>query len=77
MRIHPSEEEFAKAIKMVSGDPTDEELAAVIAVVQEAIKQQGAAISQPRSRWAMNSSLLRTDLIVGHGQWQSSYRSGL
>jgi hypothetical protein len=71
------ESEFAESVEVVSGNPTKEELVAVIAVLQEASKQQQSAPSPQRSTWAKNDSILRTGIVVGNGQWGSMYRQGL
>ncbi|MFM1995272.1 MAG: hypothetical protein RLZZ610_789 [Actinomycetota bacterium] len=73
----PDDSEFAEAIEVVSGNPTPEELAAVVAVVIEASKQQGVASKLQRSTWAKNDSLLRAGIVVGNGQWGSQYKPGL
>ena len=73
----PDDSEFADAIEVVSGDPTPEELAAVVAVLLEASKQQLTAKSTQRSTWAKNDSILRTGIVVGNGQWGSQYKQGL
>ena len=69
--------EFADAIEVVSGDPTPEELAAVVAVLLEASKQQSTSKLSQRSTWAKNDSILRSGIVVGNGQWGSQYKQGL
>ncbi|CAN1493664.1 Acyl-CoA carboxylase epsilon subunit [Microbacteriaceae bacterium] len=73
----PDDSEFADAIEVVSGEPTPEELAAVVAVLLEASKQQSSTKSTQRSTWAKNDSILRTGIVVGNGQWGSQYKQGL
>jgi hypothetical protein len=73
----PDDSEFAEAIEVVSGDPTPDELAAVVAVLLEASKQQSTSKLPQRSTWAKNDSILRTGIVVGNGQWGSKYRQGL
>jgi len=73
----PDEQEFAESIQVVSGDPTAKELAAVITVLQEASKQQAGEKMPQRSTWAKNEQILRTGLVVGNGQWGSSFKQGL
>ena len=68
---------------VVRGNPTDEELAAAIAVVQaavaaaeqEAAKQASAAGNV--SSWHRNASQLRGQITPGAGQWRASLRRGL
>jgi len=73
----PDDSEFAESIEVVSGDPTPEELAAVVAVLLEASKQQSTSKLFQRSTWAKNDSILRSGIVVGNGQWGSQYKQGL
>ena len=73
----PDDSEFAEAIEVVSGNPTPEELAAVVAVLLEASKQQATAKLPQRSTWARNEASLRAGIVVGNGQWGSQYKQGL
>jgi hypothetical protein len=73
----PDDSEFAESIEVVSGDPTPEELAAVVAVLLEASKQQSTTKLSQRSTWTKNQSMLRTGIVVGQGQWGSKFKQGL
>jgi hypothetical protein len=73
----PDDSEFAESIEVVSGDPTPDELAAVVAVLVEASKQQATSKEHQRSTWAKNDNILRTGIVVGNGQWGSKYKQGL
>jgi hypothetical protein len=73
----PDDSELAESIEVVSGDPTPDELAAVVAVLLEASKQQATTKLAQRSTWARNDSILRTGIVVGNGQWGSQYKQGL
>jgi hypothetical protein len=73
----PDDSEFAEAIEVVSGNPTPDELAAVVAVLIEASKQQSTSKLSQRSTWAKNDSILRAGIVVGNGQWGSKYKQGL
>jgi hypothetical protein len=73
----PDELEFAKSVQVVSGNPTEEELAAVMSVLKEASRKQQSAGSTQRSTWSRNEQILRTGLVAGNGQWESAYRQGL
>ena len=73
----PDDSEFADAIEVVSGNPTPEELTAVVAVLLEASKQQSTTNASLRSTWAKNDSILRAGIAVGNGQWGSQYKQGL
>jgi len=73
----PDDSEFADSIEVVSGNPTPEELAAVVAVLLDASKPQSTSKLSQRSTWARNDSILRTGIVVGNGQWGSQYKQGL
>jgi hypothetical protein len=73
----PDDSEFAESIEVVSGDPTPDELAAVVAVLLEPSNQQATTKLAQRSTWARNDSILRTGIVVGNGQWGSQYKQGL
>ena len=73
----PDDSEFSESIEVVSGNPTPEELAAVVAVLLEASKQQATTNASQRSTWAKNDSILRSGIVVGNGQWGSQYKQGL
>lgn len=68
-------------IRVEHGAPTDEELAAAIAVVTSALAQaQQEAESESgvaTSTWNRNRGMLRSPLSAGEGQWQASFRNGL
>jgi len=69
-------------LKVVAGNPTAEELAVVVAVLQSAAaaaEQQAktALPAAPVSTWHQNINTLRGTVSPGHGQWQASYRRGL
>lgn len=73
----PDDSELAESIEAVSGNPTPEELAAVVAVLLEASKQQSTTKLSQRSTWTKNQSMLRTGIVVGQGQWGSKFKQGL
>jgi hypothetical protein len=68
---------------VVRGNPTDEELAAAIAVVQAALTAaeleaaKHAAEADNVSAWHLNASMLRGQVTPGAGQWRASLRRGL
>ncbi len=70
---------LAESLKIVAGNPSEEELAAVIAILQAnfAEEQAKAKKAKPKtvSSWHRNPQQLRSDLRPGPGQWQSSFRS--
>jgi hypothetical protein len=73
--------EVQAALKVVRGNPTDAELATVIAVLNAAINDAEAARArapkQFRSSWGRNNAILRGSLTPGFGQWSASTRPGL
>jgi len=68
-------------IKVVSGNPTPEELAAVLAILESAHAQQVTSnkrqVRKSASSWNRNVIKLRTNLLPGYGQWRAQYRPGL
>jgi hypothetical protein len=76
-----SESEFQEALRVVRGNPTPEELAAVIAIVEAASAEEratsGSVIRKPRSTWNRNHVQLRGGITPGLGQWNASFRDGL
>lgn len=73
--------EFSESIEVVSGAPSPEELATVIAVLEAAHAEQeasGEGYERPlKSSWSRNIAQLRQPLTPGPGQWRGAYRSGL
>jgi hypothetical protein len=76
-----SDPEFQEALRVVRGNPTPEELAAVIAIVEAASAEErassGGVSRKPRSTWNRNQVQLRGGLTPGFGQWNASFRDGL
>lgn len=66
---------------VLGGNPTPEELAVVVAVLQAASASAAAAGGDgqavPVSSWTRNSAVLRTPLTPGAGQWRAAYLRGL
>jgi hypothetical protein len=75
------QEEVQQALQVVRGNPTNAELAMVIAVLNAAISDAEAARArapkQYRSTWGRNNAILRGNLTAGSGQWSASTRPGL
>lgn len=65
-------------ITVVRGEPSDDELAAVIAVIAArapARPEQGRVlVSRGRSAWADRSRALRQPFAAGHGTWRQVLR---
>jgi hypothetical protein len=76
-----NDSEFQEALRVVRGNPTPEELAAVIAIVEAASAEEratsGGAAHKPRSTWNRNHVQLRGGITPGFGQWNASFRDGL
>jgi hypothetical protein len=74
-------DELHEGIKLVRGNPTAEELAAAIAVVEATLAEEqataGAGRQQPKSTWNRNSVNLRGGITPGFDQWKASFRDGL
>lgn len=68
--------------EVVSGNPTAEELAVVIAVVKAAASTQQhtektGRLRKTSSTWHRNAAMLRSPITPGPGQWGASVRAGL
>ena len=77
--MHP--EPIGEAIKVIAGNPSPEELAAVVAILEaahaEQITEGKEMVKKPASSWNRNTSIFRNDLSPGFGQWRAQYRPGL
>jgi len=73
--------EFSEQIRVVSGSPTAEELATVIAMLEAAHAEEEATATgyeRPlKSTWSRNVAQLRHPITPGPGQWRGAYRQGL
>ncbi|QSB24893.1 acyl-CoA carboxylase subunit epsilon [Curtobacterium sp. 24E2] len=76
----PSDEPASVAdVRVVSGEPTPEELAAVVAVLQRQADEAAAAgraevVDEPRTGWQASARGLRRPLDHGPGAWSRSLR---
>ena len=62
-------------IKITKGNPTDEEIAAVVAVLTARTAAHPASEpEQPKSGWATYWRSLRAPLSPGPGAWQAAVR---
>jgi hypothetical protein len=69
-----AEPDIAPVIRVESGNPTDDELAAVvvaIAALRKAAAEVTARAAQGRSSWASPLRLVRQPLHPGPGQWRA------
>ena len=73
--------ELQAAMRVVRGNPTPEEIAVVVAVLQSVHNEElalGRRVAiQPKSTWGRNAGLMRSEMIAGFGQWGASFRAGL
>ena len=62
-------------LRVVRGRPTDEELAAVTAVLHAALREQAATPELPTvangRHWQLAHSFLRSPVVPGPGAWRS------
>ena len=69
------------SFSVLAGNPTPEELAVVVAVLQAASASAAASaagkVIEPVSSWSRNVGLLRVPITPGYGQWRAAYRRGL
>lgn len=61
-------------LRVVSGDPTPEELAALVAVVAAAASAGTPDAPAPRSEWSARHRLVRGPHRHGPGAWRASAR---
>ncbi|MEN9752685.1 MAG: hypothetical protein RL670_376 [Actinomycetota bacterium] len=77
----PEQPDLQQALRVVAGNPSPEELAAVIAVLTQAHAEElshGVRVAaEPKSSWSRNDSILRSQLTPGYLQWQAAFRRGL
>ena len=61
-------------LRVVSGNPTPEELAAVVSVIQvmaAELDNAHAKVSQQQTAWAASQRPIRTPLVPGYSRWRS------
>ncbi|MDP9220966.1 MAG: acyl-CoA carboxylase subunit epsilon [Actinomycetota bacterium] len=61
----------APLVRVLRGRPTDEELAALVAVLLARTATDGQD-SPPPSLWRDHTALLRAPLMAGRGAWRAS-----
>lgn len=66
----------AESIEVVAGNPTPQELAAIAAVLDEALVSQGQASSR-ESSWAKGSRMLRDSKDPANVEWRSDFKGGI
>ncbi len=74
-------DEIQDNLKVIRGNPSPEQLAALIAIIESAVVEERLAgkkqLRQPRSTWNRNAANLRSGITAGTGQWSAAYRDGL
>lgn len=74
-------EPIGDVLKVIAGNPSPEELAAVVAILEaahaEQITEGKKKAKKATSSWNRNTSIFRHDLSPGFGQWRAQYRPGL
>ncbi|MEJ7704842.1 MAG: acyl-CoA carboxylase subunit epsilon [Geodermatophilaceae bacterium] len=59
-------------LRIVRGEPTAEELAALVSVLAAVAGARRAAAPPPAPTWSAASRSVRTALSPGHGGWRAS-----
>ena len=59
-------------LRLVRGDATPEEIAALVAVLSAASAAGDPAPPRPRSQWASRERAVRQPLAHGRGAWRAS-----
>jgi hypothetical protein len=59
-------------LRIVKGNPSDEELAALVAAVTTLGSAEEEPTSEPRSAWSDRRVLVREPLAHGPGAWRAS-----
>jgi len=76
-----SEKKATPHLSVVSGNPSTEELAIVVSVIQAALAQAASAAGTQTPKrvasWHRNAGTLRGAISPGNGQWVASVRRGL
>lgn len=72
MSTQPADGERAPLLRVVKGDLTAEELAALVAVIAARAVGGAPAKPQPRSEWGHPARLVRTPLRPGPDAWRRS-----
>ncbi len=59
-------------LRIVRGEPTDEEVAALVTVVTALAARGGARAEPPRSQWRNRARNIRPAIGPGPGAWRAS-----
>jgi hypothetical protein len=66
------DKDVANSLEVVSGNPTEQELAAVVAVLREAVSTNKSEQAEPN--WAKGGQLLRGSTDSGALEWRSDFK---
>ena len=66
------DKDLAAELEIVAGNPTEKELAAVVAVLREAVGATESA--QPEPNWAKGSQMLRESNVSRALEWRSDFK---
>ena len=66
------DKDLAAELEVVAGNPTEQDLAAVVAVLREAVITTQSA--QPEPNWAKGSQMLRESNGSGALEWRADFK---
>lgn len=69
------DEDLATELRVIAGNPTVQELAAVVAVLREAVSNTESA--QPEPNWARGSQMLRESNVSASLDWRSDFKGDI
>ena len=69
------DEDLATELTVIAGNPTEQELAAVVAVLREAVRNTESA--QPEPNWARGSQMLRESNVSASLDWRSDFKGDI
>ncbi|GLW96739.1 acyl-CoA carboxylase subunit epsilon [Microtetraspora sp. NBRC 16547] len=59
-------------LRVIKGEPSPEELAALVMVVAARTAAAPAPVPTPQRRWAARHHMLRRPVVASHGGWRDS-----
>ena len=69
------DKDLTAELEVVAGNPTEQELAAVVAVLREAVSNTESA--QPEANWARGSQMLRESNVSASLDWRSDFKGDI
>jgi hypothetical protein len=66
------DKDLAAELEVIAGNPTEQELAALVAVMREAVSTTESA--QPEPNWAKGAQMLRESNVSKALEWRSDFR---